>query len=124
MRIAAAASNTGAGPWTSTSTTGRGRARAGAERRGPPARTGHLRGPAGLLAHSGWQARRQAERVAEVRRLLDAHGPGLERDRAGRRLAGGSGQAAEGARRRHRRLWQPPPLAGTDRDWAGGRAAP
>jgi hypothetical protein len=26
------------------------------------------------------------------------------------RLAGGSGQAAEGARRRHRRLWQPPPL--------------
>jgi hypothetical protein len=58
---------------------------------------------------------RQAERVAEVRRLLDAHGPGLERDR-GRRLAGGSGQTAKGARRRDPRLWQPPPLAGTDRD--------
>jgi hypothetical protein len=27
-----------------------------------------------------------------------------------------SGQAAEGARRRDRRLWQPPPLAGPDRD--------
>jgi hypothetical protein len=32
---------------------GRGRARAGAERRGAPARPGHLRGHAGLLAHCG-----------------------------------------------------------------------
>jgi hypothetical protein len=37
----------------------------------------------------------------------------VERDRPGRRQARGSGQAAEGAGRRDRRLRQPPPLAGT-----------
>jgi hypothetical protein len=62
--------------------------------------------------------------LPKVRRLLDAHRPGLECDRPGRRLAGGSAPTAGGARRRHPRLWQPPPFAGTDRDGAGGRAAP
>jgi hypothetical protein len=32
--------------------------------------------------------------------------------------------SSRGARRRDPRLWQPPPLAGTDRDGAGRRAAP
>jgi CubicO group peptidase (beta-lactamase class C family) len=37
--------------------------------------------------------------VSFVRRLLDRHGSALERDRPGRRLAGGSGQTTERARR-------------------------
>jgi hypothetical protein len=67
---------------------------------------------------------RQAERVAEVRRLPNAHRPAVECDRPGRRLAGGSGATAKGAGRRDRRLWQPSTVAGFDRNGARGRAAP
>ena len=64
---------------------------------------------------------RQAERVAEVRRRRSRTRPGTRPSWAttGRRKR----PDCERARRRDPRLWQPPPLAGTDRDGAGGRYA-
>ena len=75
-----------------------------------------LRGLRGGLAVPRGRVRRQVQQHAQVRRLLDPRGPGVEQlDRARGRRGGGGREAEAGAGRRHRRPRQRPARADADR---------